>query len=77
MGGGRQGEARGGGDTEGQRRVEVAERRTVCLWKEDKGVRRVQYSLPKSTDRLLNYSKESGLLCVMLDAVPSYLAVSS
>lgn len=66
-----------GGNLKGQRRVEVAGRRAVCLREEDKGVQRVKYCLPKSTDRFLNYSKESGLLCAMLDAVLSYLAVCS
>lgn len=37
---------------------------------EDKGTRRVKDCLHESNDRTLNYSKESRLLCVMLDAVP-------
>lgn len=59
-------EARGGD--------EVAERGTVCVrvcvGEEAKGVQRAKYSLHKSNDRTLNYSKESRLLCVMFDAVP-------
>lgn len=53
-----------------KRRGEVAERKTACLCEEDKGVRGVKYSLPKSADRTLNYSKESELLCATRDAVP-------
>lgn len=59
------GEAHGG--EERRRRDEVAER-TWRLCEEDKGTQGVKYSLRKSNDRTLNYSKESRLLCMMSDA---------
>lgn len=64
-----EGETRG---KKGQRRDEVAEG-TACLREEDKGMRRVKYSLHKSSDTTLNYSKESRLLCMEFDAAPQQL----
>ncbi len=56
------------GGEEGRRRDEAAER-SVRLCEEDKGMLRVKYSLRKSSDGTMNYSKESRLLCMMFDAV--------